>query len=206
MPRFPYAPLAELPPSRPRSPSGAKRSDLYVLILALTWLTVAAGAIVFTEPAPFDALMMGLIVLLPIAGLAVFSPGLLLMLAAWLIIAGAGFGAAMFSLDITKSVTHTVVTLYLSLAAFVLAGFILKKPEAHMRLVMNAYMWSAVLSALLGIIGSLFWPYINAALAPEDLTLLLGFASNPIRVQCAILFCQAFCCLPYVPNRNVLTW
>jgi O-antigen ligase len=90
---------------------------------------------------------------LPIAGLATFTPGLLLMLAAWLAVAGCGFGAAVLSLDVAKSTTHTIVTLYLSVACFVLAGFILKKPEAHIRLIMNAYMWSAAISALLGIIG-----------------------------------------------------
>ena len=153
VPRYLHAPHAELTLSGPNGWPASKRSDLHALILGLVWLTVATGAIVFTEPAPFDALMLGLVVLLPIAGLSTFTPGLLLMLAAWLVVAACGFGAAVLSLDMEKSVTHTAVTLYLSVAGFVLAGFILKKPEAHMRLIMNAYMWSAAVSALLGVIG-----------------------------------------------------
>ena len=67
MPRYTHAPFAVLEPRRrPGSRSGgarsAPRSDLHTLILAVVWLTIASGAIVFTEPAPFDALMMGLVI------------------------------------------------------------------------------------------------------------------------------------------------
>lgn len=149
MPRYLHAPSA-LPGQVRSEPT---RSDLHVLILAITWLTIASGAVVFSEPAPFDAAMLGLIVLLPIAGLAVFTPGLLLLLSAWLLIAGTGLVAAALSLDVAKSTIHTAVTLYLSLAAVVLAGFITHKPDAHLRLIMSAYVWSAVVAALVGIAG-----------------------------------------------------
>lgn len=181
MPRYTHAPFAMAEP-RPRSASrggaarSAPRSDLHTLILAAVWLTIASGAIVFTEPAPFDALMMGLVVLLPIAGLAVFSPGLVLMLAAWLVIAAAGFAAAVNSLNIDKSVIHTVVTLYLSVAGFVLAGFILKKPEGHTHLIMNAYVWSAALAAVLGIVG-----YFNLFPGAHDLFTSFGRARGAFK-------------------------
>ena len=42
------------------------RSATHKLALALVWLTVASGAVVFTEPAPVDALTIGLVVLLPV--------------------------------------------------------------------------------------------------------------------------------------------
>lgn len=172
MSRYPYAPLAD----QPRAKSEPKRSDLHVLILGIVWLTIASGAIVFSEPAPFDVLMTGLIVLLPIAALAIFTPGMLLMLAAWLLIAGAGLGAAALSLDVAKSTIHTVVTLYLSVAAFILAGFIHKRPEAHTRLIMNAYLWSAAVACALAIIG-----YFNLLPGAHDLFTSFGRARGAFK-------------------------
>ena len=52
-------------PLRPVAPIAIPRSATHKLALALVWLTVASGAVVFTEPAPFDVLTMGLVVLLP---------------------------------------------------------------------------------------------------------------------------------------------
>ncbi|KAB2847821.1 MAG: O-antigen ligase domain-containing protein, partial [Hyphomicrobiaceae bacterium] len=68
MPRLISASMAEAPPRL--------RSSGRSLSLALVWLTVASGAVVFSEPAPFDLLMIVLIGLLPLAGLVSLSPGL----------------------------------------------------------------------------------------------------------------------------------
>lgn len=171
MPRYLHAPKV-LPHVQVQS----RRSDLHVVILGLVWLTIASGAIVFSEPAPFDVLMLGLVVLLPIAGLAVFTPGMLLMMSAWLLIAATGVGAAALSLDVQKSTVHTLVTLYLSMAAFVLAGFIHKRPEAHLRLIMSAYMWSAAAASLLGIIG-----YFNLLPGTYDLFTSFGRARGAFK-------------------------
>ncbi len=171
MPRYLHAPTV-----LPRAEAQPRRSDLHVLILGLVWLTIGSGAVVFSEPAPFDVLMLGLVVLLPIAGLAVFTPGMLLMMSAWLLIAAAGVGAAALSLDVPKSTIHTLVTLYLSAAAFVLAGFIHKRPEAHIRLIMSAYMWSAAAASLLGIIG-----YFNLLPGAFDLFTSFGRARGAFK-------------------------
>ena len=40
------------------------------LALAYLWITIATGAIVFSEPALYDVLMIGVIVILPVTGLA----------------------------------------------------------------------------------------------------------------------------------------
>ena len=53
-------------------------------------LTVASGAVVFTEPAPFDVLTVGLVVLLPAIGLVAMSPALVGLLALMLVAAAAG--------------------------------------------------------------------------------------------------------------------
>ena len=58
------------------------------------WLTVASGAVVFTEPAPVDVLTMGLVVLLPVIGLVAISRSLVVLLALMLTAAAAGVLAA----------------------------------------------------------------------------------------------------------------
>ena len=121
--------------------------------LALVWLAIASGAIVFSEPAPFDLLMCGLIVLLPLVGL-VATPGLLwLLLATWLVCAAGAFVASAQSLDLDRSVTHSAISLYLYAAFFVLAAFIAKRPLVHTRLILAAYVWAACFAALAGVIG-----------------------------------------------------
>lgn len=119
----------------------------------LVWLTVASGAVVFSEPAPFDLLMVMLIGLLPLAGLVTISPGLVVQLGLWLIVAAGGLGASLFATELSKPVTHSLITLYLSVAAVILAGFVARSPERHMRLIMNAYLWSAFFAAVAGVLG-----------------------------------------------------
>src|SRR5581483_12094025 len=52
-----------------------------------------------------------------------------------------------------KAVTHTSVSLYLYVATFILAAFVAKRPEAHTRLILDAYLWAPTLAALAGIVG-----------------------------------------------------
>ena len=120
---------------------------------ALVWLTVASGAVVFTEPAPIDVLTMGLVVLLPVIGLVAISRSLIVLLALMLIAAAAGVLAATNATDLPLAMTHTGVSLYMYIATFMFAAFVAKRPEAHTRLILNAYVWAAVAAALLGIVG-----------------------------------------------------
>ena len=48
---------------------GRRGLSAQALALAVVWITVALSSTVMVEPAPYDALMMGLIVLLPMLGL-----------------------------------------------------------------------------------------------------------------------------------------
>ena len=45
------------------------KSTAHRISLGIVWLTVALSFLVFTEPAPIDALTIGLFVLLPVVGL-----------------------------------------------------------------------------------------------------------------------------------------
>ena len=139
------APPAGLPAS--------SRSATHKLALALVWLTVASGAVVFTEPAPIEALTMGLVVLLPVIGLVAISRALLGLLALMLAAAAAGVLAATNATDLAVAMTHTGVSLYMYIATFVFAAFVAKRPEAHTLLILNAYVWAAAAAAVLGIVG-----------------------------------------------------
>lgn len=141
------------PPLHPALRRPAGRSAAHLVSLALVWLTIFSGFLVITEPAPIDILLMGLVVLLPVVGLARIERGNLVYLFAWLAITACEFVASMLAVDVTPAIVHTAVSLYLCLASFMLAAFIARNPEAHTRLIVNAYIASAIVGALLGIIG-----------------------------------------------------
>ena len=152
------------------------RSVAHTATLALVWLMVAMSAVVFSEPAPFDILMMGLIVLLPIVGLVRFSPLTVGFLAFWLIIGAAGFISAAIADDMGLSTKHTAVTLYLSIASAVLIGFVAKRPIAHTQLMMNAYLVAAVIATIAAIIG-----YFNILPGFEETFTLYGRARGTFK-------------------------
>ncbi|MEZ5910476.1 MAG: O-antigen ligase family protein [Hyphomicrobiaceae bacterium] len=131
----------------------APRSLTHRLSLGLVWLAIASGAVVFTEPAPIDALLMGLVVLLPTVGLVAFRRELIGYLACWLLIVVAAVVASGAAVDVARASTHTFVTLYLVLASFILAGFVARRPVAHSRLILNAYLVSTILASLAAIVG-----------------------------------------------------
>ncbi|MFO1172548.1 MAG: hypothetical protein U1E49_16505 [Hyphomicrobiaceae bacterium] len=116
-------------------------------------MAVASSAVVFSEPAPFELLMMGLIVLLPTVGLARLTPALLLIMGLWLLVGAGGFLASTAAFDMRRSALHAFITLYLSIASIVLAGFVRQNPEAHARLMMNAYLVAATVASLAALVG-----------------------------------------------------
>ena len=86
-------------------------------------------------------------------GLVAISRSLVVLLALMLTAAAAGVVAAANASDLPLAITHTGVSLYLYVATFVFAAFVAKRPDAHTRLILNAYVWAAVAAALLGIVG-----------------------------------------------------
>lgn len=140
------------PAGKLAQPAG-RRSLVHRLALALVALTIGSGAIVFSEPAPVDALTMGLIVLLPAIGLTAIRPSLLVALSALLVLAGCAFFASSLASDVGRSATHSAVSLYLYLAAFTFAAFVVRNPLAHTRLILESYQVAALIAAAAGIVG-----------------------------------------------------
>ena len=106
------------------------------------WLVAAAmclSSVVFSEPAPADAMMMAVILGIPILGAAQFGPMSKLQLALWFVITGLGILATSVSTIVQTAIIHQSVTLFLAGGAFVLAGYIAADPLPRFRLIIWCY-------------------------------------------------------------------
>jgi hypothetical protein len=138
------------------------------LALAYVWITIATGGIVFTEPAPYDALMIGAVLLLPVVGLTRFNRGIALYLALWALVVAGGYIATTQAGILDVPATHVTVTLYLALSSVVMAAFVLVRPEPNVRLIMSAYLFAALVAACAGLIGYFnLLPGARELFAPE---------------------------------------
>lgn len=142
---------AALLPERPQR-IGAKLKQLgYIYV----WLTFATSGIVFAEPAPHDLLMLGAMVLLPLLGLVAFNRGLVLYLLLWGGIVVTGLIATTQAGVFDSPVKHVAIGIYLAASSVVIAGFVLDRPDANIRLIMSAYVFAALIAASTGLVGSL---------------------------------------------------
>lgn len=155
---------------------GGGRSFVHVASLALVWVAIATSGIVFTEPAPTDAISIGLIVLLPVVGLVAISPMLTGYLSLWLVTAAAGFLATTMSPYIVDSAKFTTVSLYLYVSSFVVAAFVARNATAHTKLIFNAWCLAAFCATATGVIG-----YFNLFPGAYDTFTLYGRASGTFK-------------------------
>ncbi len=153
-----------------------ERNSVRRLALVLVWLTVASGAVVFSEPAPVDVLSMGLIVGLPLVGLIAPTPMLWGALAVWLVCGAGAFVASAQSLQLDRSLTHSAISIYLYAMFFVMAAFVAKRPMANVRLILDAYLWAAFVGAVAGVVG-----YFNLLPGAADLFTRFGRAAGTFK-------------------------
>ena len=130
-----------------------RRSFVHRLALALVAVTIVSSGVVFSEPAPVDALSICLVVLLPTIGLVAINPTLIAYASLWAVAGAAAVLAATLSLDLTKTLTHVSVTLYLYLASAMFAAFVAKNPSRHTELILKAWTWAALIAASAALIG-----------------------------------------------------
>lgn len=160
-----------------RSEAAAPPSGVvYKLVLGAVWLTAAAGAIVFTEPAPSDLLAMALVVALPVAGLVTIPPFLVVSFSLWLACAAGAFVASAQAQDLARAITHSGISLYLYASAFVLAAFVAKRPLAHGGLILRGWLAGATLAAAAGVIG-----YFQLFAGAEDVFTRFGRAAGTFK-------------------------
>jgi len=142
----------------PRAPAGLggtveESGVVHLAILALVWTAFALSGFVMSEPAPIDAMLAGLAVLMPMAGLVAVTPALAAYIALWGIAGACGYIAATVSRDVAGSTVFTSVSLYLYIASFMLAGFVARAPVRHSRLILSGWTAAAVLTAILALVG-----------------------------------------------------
>jgi O-antigen ligase len=146
------------------------------IALSLVVLTMTGGAVVFTEPAPFDVLALGLLVLLPAVGLVRTTPSMLAYAAASLIPVACAFFAVLAAINPSRALTHTLVSLFLMLVSFTVTAFVLKSPERHARLVVTGTMFAALIAACAGLAG-----YLGLFPGAYDIFTLYGRASGTFK-------------------------
>ena len=114
---------------------------------------LAASSIVFSEPAPADVLMMGVILGVPVLGVAQFGATAKLHLALWLVVVALGMAGTTMSTIMPVAITHQFVTLYLVLGAFVLGGYVAADPEPRFWLIMQFYVLGCVIACVAAFVG-----------------------------------------------------
>jgi O-antigen ligase len=142
----------------------------------LIWIAMATSSFVLFEPAPVDLLMAIAIVLIPMLGCATFGRVSLINLIIWLSMTGVSIIAVIMATSLGTALSHQIVTLFLAIGAFVLAGFIAKDPEFRFELVFSGYLVGATIAAAAGIIG-----YFNLLPGSYDLFTNYGRARGTFK-------------------------
>ena len=179
--------LTKSRPAADASPLGMRDVTRLFVMLAM----VVSG-IVFTEPAPVDLIIMGLIGLLPLVGLQRYTPALALYLMLWLVCGAGALLASTMSEEWQRSATHAGVSIYLYAASFVLAAFIAHTPRAHTELMFRAWVAGALVAASAALIG-----YFGLFPGAHDLFTKFGRAAGTFKdpnvlgpfLAPAILYC-----------------
>jgi len=132
-------------------------SDWTISASALAGIVVAGAmgtsSIVFSEPAIADVLMGAVIVGLPLLGATRFGHAAILNFTMLLVFVAFGIAACSVSTTFETAIIHQLVTLFLVLGAFVLAGYISADPEPRFRLVMTFYIAGCLLAVAAACIG-----------------------------------------------------
>jgi len=146
------------------SASGVRRTHAQALLRrharttlnAFVALWVFSGAVVMFEPAPYEVLFLAVLGLMLLAGTGVHrgTLGLLTLIAGFTPFAFiAVFQARM--METPMALLYSGVTIFLMVTSFAVANYVADAPEARMRVINRAYLWAALLSAVLGIVGYL---------------------------------------------------
>ncbi len=125
----------------------------YRLALTLIWFGFASSGIVFAEPAPVDFILILMIGLLPAIGVAELNRPLLIYLMLWLLVVAGGCLGSMDAFDLGVAAKQVLITFYLSMSSVILAAFIQNNPSRHLRLIMNAYLFAAVITTAAAFVG-----------------------------------------------------
>lgn len=125
----------------------------------LDWLVafwIFCGGFVITEPSPYEVGFLMVLAVAMFAGLGLYRSTLGLMVLV--------FGFVPFALIAAFQVKHStimdalifqLVTIFLFLTSYVVANYVAEKPQQRTRLIVRAYVATAIISALIGTYGYL---------------------------------------------------
>lgn len=125
----------------------------------LDWLVafwIFCGGFVITEPSPYELSFLMVLAVSLVAGFGIYRStlGLLVIVIAFTPFAAIAAFQVKFS-DIPTALIFQAVTVFLFLTAYFIANYVAEAPQKRMRLVVQAYVATAVISAILGTVGYL---------------------------------------------------
>jgi O-antigen ligase len=166
-------------------PSGLGRAQARMLSNAAIWLAVFTGGFVIFEPAPYELLLSLLLGVWILFGMRV--PATVIPLLVLLTIMSAGGIISSFQIpEWDRGTIYVAVTYFLCLSSVFFACLI-REDMSRLRLIFRAYVVSAVITSMLGIIGyfgvpgfEMFTRYSRAMGAFQDPNVYGPFLVAPI--------------------------
>lgn len=132
------------------------RARLATLLDHMVVVWMACGAIVITEPSPYELAFLAVLGVSLVGGFAYrrSTLGLLVLFAAFIPFAVIAAFQVRFS-SVSSALIYQAVTIFLFFTAYWVANYVAEDPQRRMRLMMGAYLVAALVSAVLGTLGYL---------------------------------------------------
>lgn len=130
------------------------RARFATLLDRMVAVWMICGAVVVTEPSPYELAFLAVLGLSLFSGLAYrrSTLGLLVLFAAFVPFAVIAAFQVRFS-TVPNALIYQAVTIFLFFTAYWVANYVAEDPQRRMRLVIGAYLVASLFSAVLGTIG-----------------------------------------------------
>lgn len=130
------------------------RADRLLDILVAFW--IFSGGMVITEPSPYELSFLMVLAVTAFSGFGLHRSllGLLVLFVTFIPFALIAAFQMKFS-QLTDGLIFQMVTIFLLLTSYVVANYVADAPQKRMKIIVNAYIASATISALLGTLGYL---------------------------------------------------
>jgi hypothetical protein len=134
----------------------AVRARALRLLDAVVAVWIFTGALVLVEPSPYELTFLAVLPVAILAGMGIYRStfGLLAITMAFTPFALIAAFQVRFT-PVTDALIFSLVTVFLLITAYFAANYVAEDTERRMRIVMRAYTWAAVSSALLGTLAYL---------------------------------------------------
>ncbi len=145
----------DFPDQRRLGPEVVRARALRLLdVLVAVW--IFTGALVLVEPSPYELSFLAVLPVAIMAGMGIYRStfGLLAITMAFTPFALIAVFQVRFT-PMTDALIFTLVTIFLLVTAYFAANYVAENTERRMGIVMRAYTWAALLSAIVGVLAYL---------------------------------------------------